>query len=764
MNLLYLRCFLTAIAVLSFASVAKAQDMPVFYDYVENGVLQGGRITVDRGNPDHRRVFGLDPLGRVAGPVWSVTTVLDNGPITNRIDIVMLGDGYTTGETTTYAAHVDAILASFFAGEPFAAYSTYFNVHRVDVVSNESGVDEIDLGIFKDTALDMEYGCFGIARLLCINISKTYDAAASAPAVDQILALANSTRYGGAGYPFDNLGTVAGNNSSAVEIGLHEFGHSFADLADEYDYADGTTYIDPEPSEPNVSIFNAPTQIAQSRKWYRWMNLPSVDTFEGAYYTQFGIYRPTSNSKMRSLNRPFEEINIEQFVISIYEIVSPIDDATPSSPVPLPHTTEFFVTPLQPIDHNLDVQWFIDGVEVIGAVSSTFIPSDVCPALGLHDVAVTVIDNTARVRDPNARALWMTDTRQWQIDVSEECEIQPANAIVWDPTLNPTPWPNANPLATTRSLRFTVTGLAGPAKPEAIKVTMVDLQHPKPANLTAQAPSNFTTYDTRLNGVCNGGTLNGHHCDADADCPPLPVVVGRCSSMVTCTAAGEANGCARWVGKPGTFLESQDLGVGGGIYIAARLQCTPFYYDWTTEGLIAVVGAEIVPSSEYSVQTYGASCMGAEDGCTNVSTAVTMYTRRAGDAAPGFNPPLSATQPDALDVAAVVTKLKSLPGALVKAITQLQPNVPELNANVNALDIAAVVDGVKRVKYAFSGPCTCPSAVTCGESCTDCAGMCVKTCSGGTNDGQPCIDSTRHCPGGTCGTPLCRDRCGRCRP
>jgi hypothetical protein len=152
-----------------------------------------------------------------------------------------------------------------------------------------------------------------------------------------------------------------------------------------------------------------------------------------------------------------------------------------------------------------------------------------------------------------------------------------------------------------------------------------------------------------------------------------------------------------------------------------------------------------------------------------------MYTRRSGDVGPNFNPPATTSQPDALDVAAVVNKLKNLPGALVKAITQLQPNLPELNANVNALDIAAVVDGVKKVRYAFSGPCVCPSTVTCGVTscpsgaapCVEAYGagaMCVKTCTGGANAGDPCIDSTRHCPGGTCGTPLCRDRCGRCTP
>ncbi len=293
-----------------------------------------------------------------------------------------------------------------------------------------------------------------------------------------------------------------------------------------------------------------------------------------------------------------------------------------------------------------------------------------------------------------------------------------------------------SPDRTTRSLRFRMQAATTGTPPQAaIKVTMIDLQHPVPPNLPQFLPPDFGEYES-----------------------------------ATCTAAGEMNGCARWVGKPGTFLESQDVGPSGGTYRAARLQCTPFYYDWVTEtasGPITVVGAEIAPSSEYSVQTYGASCTGAETGCPNVSLAVTMYTRRSGDAAPNFNPPSTTGQPDALDVAAVVTKLKNLPGALVKAITQLQPNVPELNANVNALDIVAVVDAVKQKQYAFSGPCVCPSTVTCGGACgTWCPSpnMCVKTCTGGTNDGEPCINDG-HCPGGgACGTPLCRDRCGRCTP
>ena len=312
---------------------------------------------------------------------------------------------------------------------------------------------------------------------------------------------------------------------------------------------------------------------------------------------------------------------------------------------------------------------------------------------------------------------------------------------------------------------------------------MIDLQHPVPANLAAQPPPNLTTFDTRLNSVCVDGSHAGHHCDNNADCrlcqgglydkkpcsndagcvgPPNGTCPagGTCSNLVACTAAGEMNGCARWVGKPGTFYESQGPPVSG-PYTAARLQCTAYYHDWITETAsapITVVGAEIAPSSRYEVAVYGASCEGNESCCAAVSAAVTMYTRRSGDVDQPFNPPSATGQPDVTDVTQLVNKFKNLPGAPVKAIAQLQPNLPELNANINVLDVLAVVDAFKNnIAYAFSGPCACPSLVSCEltvcNSATPCVNAygagstCVKTCAGGTNNGDPCIDNL-YCPGG----------------
>jgi len=176
-----------------------------------------------------------------------------------------------------------------------------------------------------------------------------------------------------------------------------------------------------------------------------------------------------------------------------------------------------------------------------------------------------------------------------------------------------------------------------------------------------------------------------------------------------------------------------------------------------------------VPSSTYELQSYAATCKGIEVGCPDVSPTVAMVTRRSGDASTPFNPPSASAQPDGNDVIAVLNKFKNLPGAPSKLAAQIQPNIPELNADVSGLDISATVDAFKGAAYPFSGPCACPSTVTCETTaCSSAAacsgGMCEKTCVGGTNDDQPCV-STAHCPGGgTCGTGFCRDRCGRCSP
>ncbi len=140
----------------------------VYYDGVdEHGNLTGGMVLLPR--PD------LQALMPGPGAAW--TTILDNGPSSNRLDIVFVGDGYLESELGLYAGHVINGLDNLLTQEPFLSYSTYFNVHRVDVISNESGVDNDPVpGILRDTALDMGFWCNNIERLLCVNVSTAYQA------------------------------------------------------------------------------------------------------------------------------------------------------------------------------------------------------------------------------------------------------------------------------------------------------------------------------------------------------------------------------------------------------------------------------------------------------------------------------------------------------------------------------------------------------------------------------------------------------------
>ncbi len=372
-----------------------------------------GGCVVDAGPFDPAEMRGIVPA--------PVTTILNNGSPANRVDLVFVGDGYQAGQMTAYGTHVNSALTALFNQEPFKTYKPLFNAHRVTVVSTDSGVDnDPTQGINRNTALDMLFWCGGTERLLCVNVSKAYDYALNAPDVDQVFAVANSTKYGGAGYPTNDLGTYSGGNGSSAEIAIHELGHSFGDLADEYDYGGPTTYTGAERPEPNATIRTA-TQIANLQtKWWRWLNedFPTFDglvsAFEGCYYSELGVYRPSTNSKMRNLGRPFNPISVEAIISNIYLEVDPIDNAT--APGTYPSSTTLFVDPVDPVDAPLSVQWRVFGAPLPGATGTSFTPSSLPPGFqGIVEISVVVVDNTPWVRDPAIRASRMTSSRSWLV-------------------------------------------------------------------------------------------------------------------------------------------------------------------------------------------------------------------------------------------------------------------------------------------------------------------------------------------------------------
>lgn len=244
----------------------------------------------------------------------TATTIINTGPSASRMDYVFIGDGYTAAEMDKWRADAQRVIDGMMADPLFAANRNSMNVRRVDVASNQSGVDEIDKGIYRDTALGANFGCYQMERLLCVDEPKTISTVGSvlAPdARDVIVVIANSTRYGGAG------GAVAtmSMHASSVELALHEIGHTAFALADEYEY--GTCSLGQEPAEVNVSR-NGTRNVKWGAHIAGATPVPTspgvyangtVGAFVGAQYCTSGKYRPTENSRMRTLGYPWHIVN-----------------------------------------------------------------------------------------------------------------------------------------------------------------------------------------------------------------------------------------------------------------------------------------------------------------------------------------------------------------------------------------------------------------------------------------------------------------------
>ena len=358
----------------------------------------------------------------VSGFGQTATSLVLNGDALNRIDLLILGDGYTEDEFVKFATDATGLQQHIFSEEPFREYELYFNVWRVDVASPESGSDhpERDPPVARETAFDSTYNCADIERLICINHSKVQAALSNVPLVqrDYVFMIVNDDQYGGSG------GTVAvtSRHKSGRNVLLHELGHSMASLADEYTSSPPECVNDVEPFQVNVTMETDPASI----KWRIWIDagteIPTESSengvpglYQGARYCTEGLYRPTFNSRMRSSPRPYEQINEEQFIRSFYGIVSPIDAVEPLSKelsVTEGDAITFSVSTKQPATHDLDVTWTVDGVA--SGEGSTFV-FDSLGLIGDHTIAVMVSDATSAVRnDPN---MLLRDQRDWDITV-----------------------------------------------------------------------------------------------------------------------------------------------------------------------------------------------------------------------------------------------------------------------------------------------------------------------------------------------------------
>jgi hypothetical protein len=242
-----------------------------------------------------------------------VTDLRIAGPPAGKVDLAFVAEGYTASEKDKFLADAQRFTDALFAVPPYDRHREDFNVRAVFLESEESGTDFSGRRIFKNTALNAGFYTFGTDRYLTTTDMKSIrDAVWNIPC-DAVFVLVNSETYGGGGmYNFYAIGTA--DNELTIQVFVHEFGHSFAGLADEYvspeTSSDAFYNLRFEPWEPNIT-----TLVEFDRKWKDMLPpgtpVPTppgeapyagrLGVFEGGGYLAKGIYRPAEHCMMRNL-------------------------------------------------------------------------------------------------------------------------------------------------------------------------------------------------------------------------------------------------------------------------------------------------------------------------------------------------------------------------------------------------------------------------------------------------------------------------------
>ncbi len=214
-----------------------------------------------RVDPGSRFVNPADLAPR--GKVW---TILESGPPNEKVDLVILGDGYTESEMPKFHADARRLVDRLFATDPFKSRKGDFNVRAIDLPSAESGINRPQVGRFRRSPVSTEYNIFDSERYVLTFDNRMLRDVASAAPYEYVEILVNEKQYGGGGI-FNFEATASVDTAFANYVFVHEFGHHFAGLADEY-YMSPVAYTEsppnrPEPWEPNVTALKDPAQL----KW-----------------------------------------------------------------------------------------------------------------------------------------------------------------------------------------------------------------------------------------------------------------------------------------------------------------------------------------------------------------------------------------------------------------------------------------------------------------------------------------------------------------
>jgi len=195
------------------------------------------------------------------------------GDPATKVDLLVMGDGYTAAERGKFEKDARRFLETLFSTSPFREHQKDFNVWGLCPAAEESGIARPSSGIYRRSPLGATYDTFDSERYVLTMENRTLRDAASFAPYEFIEILVNGKTYGGGGI-FNQYATVAIDNGWAGYVGVHEFGHHFAALADEY-YTSDVAYLPPgqktEPWEPNVTALLDPANL-------KWKDLVSPGT------------------------------------------------------------------------------------------------------------------------------------------------------------------------------------------------------------------------------------------------------------------------------------------------------------------------------------------------------------------------------------------------------------------------------------------------------------------------------------------------------
>jgi len=256
--------------------------------------------------------------------IWKGGLPLDSeADVNGKIDVAILAEGYTEAEMETFMNDCKVAMESLFAHDPFGSMKDRFNIVCVKAPSQDSGVSVPREGQWKNTPCGSSFDTFYSDRYLTtLHLFQLHDVLAGIP-YEHIIILANTDTYGGGGI-LNSYTLTTAHHHGFKPVVVHEFGHSFAGLADEYFYDDGYSpyyFADAEPWEANIT-----TQKDFASKWesimgktiklggdtsYSWSgkkevkgNKVEIGLIEGGGYLSKGVWRACDECRMRNNSFP----------------------------------------------------------------------------------------------------------------------------------------------------------------------------------------------------------------------------------------------------------------------------------------------------------------------------------------------------------------------------------------------------------------------------------------------------------------------------